>query len=312
MFNENETDTHESALAATFPSREAAHRAVQRLHDEGFHRTWIGLTKPMSDDGYATTAQTTTSGSRIEEENPVARFFGGGDESLAGALHRHGVSEEDAARVDTSLPANSAVLTVNGANHPELAAEIIESCGGQMLTSNASTRLTGAYGDRIGRDESGERPSFANLGNYAEGEKLGEERRLQLRAERLSVDKRRVDAGEAVVGKRVVSETSEIDVPLVHEELYIERRPATGTYAGNVGTIGDGESIHVPLSREELDVQKRTVVTEEVAVGQRRVEETKHVSETLRKEELDIDDDVATGDRRADRSLGSIESRERL
>lgn len=307
MFNDRESTTQDSALAATFPSRDAAHRAVQRLHDEGFHRTWIGLTKPSTDDDDAYDTAS-TSEARVEEENPVARFFGGGNESLRDALLRHGVSREDAARVDTALPTGSAILTVGGANHPELAAEIVQSCGGNLLSSNASQNLMGAYGDRIGsRDE---RPSFANLGNFHGGEKLGEERKLQLRAERLSVDKRRVDAGEAVVGKRVVSETAEVDVPLVHEELYIERRPASGTYSGNVGTIGDGESIHVPLSREEADVQKRTVVTEEVAVGQRRVEETKHVSETLRKEELDVDDDVARG-RESEGISRGVESRDR-
>lgn len=294
MFSDNDSPSNESALAATFPDRERAHDAVQRLHDEGFHQTWIGLTKPMTDDGYGTTSSAATGETRVEEENPVARFFGGGNESLHEALRRHGVSDEDAARVDTSLPANSAILTVRGSNHPELAAQIIATCGGSLLTSEASTNLMGTYADRMKTTAPAGKNAYADLGEYSAGEKLGQERKLQLRAERLSVDKRRVDAGEAVVGTRVVSEQSEVDVPLVHEELFIERRPVSGTYAGNVGTIGDGQSIHVPLSREELDVQKRTVVTEEVAVGQRRVEETKHVSETLRKEELDVDDDVST------------------
>jgi len=306
MFKDQDSDydsaPQESALAATFSSREAAHSAVHRLHDEGFERTWVGVTKSMTDGGYSATLGAAET--RVEEENPIARFFSGGNESLHEALRRHGVSDVDASRVDTTLPPNSAVLTVHGANHPELAAEIIEECGGSLLASNASTRMLGAYADRNVPAQPQGKPAFANLGNYNQGEELGEERKLQLRAERLSVDKRRVSAGEAVVGKRVVTETSEVDVPLVHEELYIERRPASGLATGDVGTIGDGATIRVPLSREEVDVQKRTVVTEEVQVGQRRVEETKHVSETLRKEELDIDNDVS-------RDRG-VESRDRL
>ncbi|GAC1306686.1 MAG: YsnF/AvaK domain-containing protein [Vulcanimicrobiaceae bacterium] len=307
MFNDYETAPHESALAATFPSREAAHEAVKRLHDEGFHKTWIGLTKPMTDDGYGTAG--TAAEPRIEEENALARFFGGGNESLHEALRRHGVSDADASRVDTALPANSAILTVDGSNHPELATEIISTCGGSLLSSNASSRMTGAYDEEVTRPKRGK--PFAEFGNYSAGKELPEEKRLQLREERLSVDKRRVASGEAVVGKRVVSETSEVDVPLVHEELYIERRPASGTYGGNVGTIGDGETIHVPLSREELKVTKNTVVTEEVAVGQREVSETKHVSETLRKEELDVDRDVATG-RTSERPLRDVNATDRL
>ncbi|GAC1303811.1 MAG: YsnF/AvaK domain-containing protein [Vulcanimicrobiaceae bacterium] len=303
MFDSVDNAPHESALVATFPDRETAHQAVHRLHDEGFHNTWIGLTRSMTDDGGAFSPSGATTETRVEEDNALARFFGGGNESLHAALRRHGVSEADAARVDTTLPANCAILTVHGSNHPELAAQIVAECGGEMVTSAASSRLLDTYGDRKEKARNDSRDAFASLGNYGAGKELAEERKLQLREERLSVDKRRVSAGEAVVGKKVVTEKADIDVPLVHEELYIERRPASGTYAGAIGSIGDGESIHVPLSRDEVDIQKRTVVTEEVAVGQRRVEETKHVSETLRKEELDIDKD-ATGDR-AKRGLGT-------
>ncbi len=334
MFDSADNDSQESALVATFPDRETAHQAVQQLHHEGFRDTWIGLTRSNSDGGFAGSAA--SSEPRVEEDNALARFFGGGDESLHSALLRHGVSETDASRVDTTLPTNSAILTVHGANHPELAAQIVSQCGGTMVTSAASSRLNDTYSDRMGSagmgsagaaatglgaaglgmadmgsagitatGSAGTQPSYASLGNYGAGKELGEEQRLQLREERLSVDKKRVDVGEAVVGKRVVSEQTEVDVPLVREELFIERRPASGEYAGAMGTIGDGQTIRVPLSREEVDVQKRTVVKEDVAVGQRRVEETAHVSETLRKEELEVDGDVEKGTGRTTRDPGS-------
>ena len=56
------------------------------------------------------------------------------------------------------------------------------------------------------------------------------------------------------------------------------------------------EEIRVPLSEERVDVQKRTVVTEEVEIGKRKVEGTEHVSDTVRHEELRVDDDVANVD----------------
>ncbi len=303
MFDSTDTAPHESALVATFPDRESAHQAVHRLHDEGFHNTWIGLTRSKAADS-AYSASSTASETRVEDDNALARFFGG-DESLHEALLRHGVSEADAGRVDTTLPTDSAILTVHGSNHPELAAQIVSECGGTMVTSAASSRLTDTYSDRLPAAGVAAGKPFAGLGGYGAGKELDKERLLKLREERLSVDKRRVDAGEAVVGKKVVSEQVEVDVPLVREELFIERRPASGEYAGAVGTIGDGETIRVPLSREEADVQKRTVVTEEVAVGQRRVEESKHVSETVRKEELDIDGGTAGTEFGAERSKTS-------
>lgn len=44
---------------------------------------------------------------------------------------------------------------------------------------------------------------------------------------------------------------------------------------------------------EEVDVQKRAVVRDEASVGKRRVQETKTVSDTVRREEARID---AVGD----------------
>lgn len=278
MFDSTPEDHQSSTLVATFADRELAHDAAHRLHEEGFHKTWVGLTRP----GESAT-QTNDEEPRVSGDNPIARFFGGGNETLADALVKHGVAPEDTHRVEETIPANSAILTVHGANHPERAAEIVASCGGRMIDSIASSRLGSTYSDR---------ESYEGLGRFGGGRELDEERIVHLRAERLSVDKQRVDAGEAVVGKRVVSERTEFDVPLVREELYIERRPASGTVSG---TIGDGERIVVPLSREELDVTKRTVATEDIAVGQRRIEEMGHVSETLRHEELDIDADSDNG-----------------
>ncbi len=113
---------------------------------------------------------------------------------------------------------------------------------------------------------------------------------LQLSAERLSVDKVRVASGEARIRKQVISEQQSIDVPVSHEELAIERHKVTDGRAG--GTISADETISVPLSREEVRVGKQTVVTEEVDIGKRAVGGTEHVSDTVRHEELVVDNEV--------------------
>jgi len=43
------------------------------------------------------------------------------------------------------------------------------------------------------------------------------------------------------------------------------------------------------VKEERVRVTKKPVVTEEVTVGKRKVQDTKHVSETVRKEELKVD-----------------------
>ncbi len=48
----------------------------------------------------------------------------------------------------------------------------------------------------------------------------------------------------------------------------------------------------MPLSREEVRVGKQTVVTEEVDIGKRAVGGTEHVSDTVRHEELVVDNEV--------------------
>ncbi len=114
------------------------------------------------------------------------------------------------------------------------------------------------------------------------------DRTIQLREERLKVDKTSVKTGEVHVGKRVVTEHRTIDVPVEREEVVIERRPASGRAAR--GDIAD-EEIVVPVKEERVTVSKHPVVTEEVSVGKRKVQDTRHVDETVRKEELAVDEE---------------------
>jgi len=113
------------------------------------------------------------------------------------------------------------------------------------------------------------------------------DRTIQLREERLKVDKSAVKTGEVHVSKRVVTEHKTIDVPVEREEVVIERRPASGRAAR--GDVAE-EEIVVPVKEERVTVTKQPVVTEEVSVGKRKVQDTKHVAETVRKEELDVDE----------------------
>ena len=131
---------------------------------------------------------------------------------------------------------------------------------------------------------------------------IDESTRLQLREERLRVDKSRVDRGVATVGTDVVTETQSLDVPFMREELFIERRPANGSTASSTPEMGSAETIRVPLSEERVIVNKVPVVTEEVVVGKRRVDDTQHVSETIRRETLNIADAGAAAETRGARS----------
>jgi len=112
------------------------------------------------------------------------------------------------------------------------------------------------------------------------------DRTIQLREERLKVNKTPVETGNVHVRKEVHTDHQTIDVPVEREEVVIERRPASGHAAS--GDIGN-EEIRIPVKEEKVNVSKETVVKEEVSVGKRKVQDTEHVSGTVRKEELNVD-----------------------
>lgn len=126
-----------------------------------------------------------------------------------------------------------------------------------------------------------------------------EEERLRLHEERLHVNKDRVQTGEVNVGKHVVEDEQTIEVPVEREEVYVERRPVNeeSTEGGLTGdAYQEGDNIHIPVTEERVNVSKSDVVSEEIVVGKRKVQDTETVSETVRREEADIDEDHGAND----------------
>jgi len=140
----------------------------------------------------------------------------------------------------------------------------------------------------------------------------GQERRLTLAEEQLAVGKRTVQEGEVALRKHVDTRHVEEQVELVREEVSVERRPISADAASaDIGEIGEAE-IRVPVMREEAVVEKRTVPIEEVVVRKEATTETKSVGADLRRETLDVDENVDTTRGRTDASRTTDESRERF
>ena len=59
---------------------------------------------------------------------------------------------------------------------------------------------------------------------------------------------------------------------------------------GSEAQIEPGDVVRIPLSEEQVTISKVTAVTEDIRIGKRLVEETKHISETTREERLNISD----------------------
>ncbi|MDQ3903261.1 MAG: YsnF/AvaK domain-containing protein [Thermoproteota archaeon] len=113
------------------------------------------------------------------------------------------------------------------------------------------------------------------------------EKTIPLIEERLNVSKRR-STSEATITKEPVTETKTVEVPVTHEELIVERRPASESTKGTAQTPVESKTdMKIPISKEEVEVTKEPFVKEEVVVKKKPVTETKTVSDTVRSEKID-------------------------
>ena len=117
--------------------------------------------------------------------------------------------------------------------------------------------------------------------------------------ERLNVGTRAEEVGRARLRKYVVTENVTETVPVTREEVRVEREPITDA---NVGRAMDGPAIseeehEVVLHAETPVVEKEAVPVERVRLDKDTVTEHEQVSESVRKEEIEVDGDT-TRDRR--------------
>ena len=120
-------------------------------------------------------------------------------------------------------------------------------------------------------------------------EKRGNEGEITRSEEELQVGKRDVERGQLKVHKWV--ETDQVDVPVEvqREKARVYREPVnepTGERA-----IGE-DSMEVTLREEEPVVQKQAVAKERIGIDKEVETEERTVSDEVRKERIDIDDET--------------------
>jgi uncharacterized protein (TIGR02271 family) len=108
--------------------------------------------------------------------------------------------------------------------------------------------------------------------------------------ERLNVGKREAELGEVQVRKTVTEEQQTVPVTLQREEVRVrevnvaDRPLQAGDDAFKEGTI------RVPVRGEEAVVAKEAVVTGEVVIDKTRTSEQRQVTDTVRKQRVDVDE----------------------
>ena len=97
--------------------------------------------------------------------------------------------------------------------------------------------------------------------------------------------------------KYVVEDEVTQTVPVRREEVRIEREPITDANAGDAtdGPAISSEEHEVVLHEEEPVMEKRTVPKERVRLDKDVHTEERQVSDTVRKEEIEVDGDSQRG-----------------
>ena len=82
-----------------------------------------------------------------------------------------------------------------------------------------------------------------------------------------------------------------MDVPVTREEVYVDRRQVDRRPSDRPISETDSETLRVPVTEERVEVEKKPVVYEEVGIGKRVTQENREVSDTVRREELRVEDE---------------------
>ena len=121
---------------------------------------------------------------------------------------------------------------------------------------------------------------------------LNDNEKIKLYEERLTVNKQRAKTGDVSIGKRVETETANLSVPVEKERLVIERKNVSGNAVSpSVANFGDDEVVRVDLYEETATVSKQAFVREEVSIRKEVEQETIEKSATIRREELEIEEE---------------------
>jgi len=211
---------------------------------------------------------------------------------IAGALIGAGIPEEEAKEYEREFNAGRTLVTVKANGREAEARAILDAVRSGNSTAAPSMQSSTTGAASTAAMSASATPSGAACDTGARTARSAEDQTIELREERLRVDKQSVETGEVRLRKEVVTEHQTIEVPVTREEIVIERHPVAGGKSTASG-ISAGEEIRIPVREEQVRVEKQAVVKEEVSLGKRKVTDTHTVDENVRREELRVD---KTGD----------------
>ena len=122
-----------------------------------------------------------------------------------------------------------------------------------------------------------------------------EQTRVPVYEEEVTPVKRPVERGKVRVEKEVVAEDRTVDVPVTEERVRVSRVAADPNAPVDDTTAFEEGAIEVPVRGEEVDLEKTARKTGEVVVEKEPTRRTERVGDTVRREEVHVDDASIAG-----------------
>ena len=194
----------------------------------------------------------------------------------------HDIGDSVQVPYDKAQVKNAPTMRADGSLSQDEEAELYRHYGLEYSESRSDSGLPAGTADdtqddTVGRDVSG--PTTDQAMTRSEEElRVGTETR---------------ERGRARLRKYVTTETQQVTVPVQREEVRVEREPITDANldAATSGPAISEEEHEITLHEETLVVEKRAVPRERVRLDTETVTEERQVSEEVRKEQIQVDDD---------------------
>jgi uncharacterized protein (TIGR02271 family) len=262
-----------------FDSRSDAQKATDALAQAGVSRGSIRMLPEAETTGYKRTSTT----SSYDHEKDEGGFFASlGDMFLP---------DEDRYAYAEGMSRGGVTLSVTAdEGQIERLSEIAERYGAvDMDEREATWRSEGWTG------YSGGTASTRGTSTAARGTKEGEEA-IPIVEEELRVGKRQVEGGRVKIRSYMVETPVQEQVNLRQEHVHVERRPVNRPLSGTENVFQD-RTIEASERSEEAVVSKEARVKEEVVVNKDVRDRTETVSDTVRRTEVEVEDDRAGSSR---------------
>ena len=219
------------------------------------------------------------------------------------------LSDDDRHAYGEGLKRGGALLVaeVDGDEDPDTIVRALEETGSVDLEERQRSWQQEGWAPRSGQSSSfgsAQSPqglsTAGNMGTTA-GNTV-EEERIPIVEEELRIGKREVERGGARVRTYVREVPVREEVTLREEHVEVERRPVEGQTL-RAADIGDDllqdRTIEMVATSEEAVVEKVANVREEVVVTKTSEQRTEQVEDTVKRTEVDIEDDRGSADRSA-------------